>query len=80
MLRHRDTKALIDILVLRSVYENDALRHNFLDRCGADLGSLMSLTFSQAEAPVKFALIGLAMGPALFDLWLINNVLLYPCI
>jgi hypothetical protein len=79
-LKYRDTQTLIDILVQRSVYENDALRHHYRDWCKADLGMLMSQTFSQAETHVKVALIGLAIGPALFDLWLINNVLLRPSI
>jgi hypothetical protein len=81
-LKDRDTQTLIDILVPRSAYEIDALGYTYRDRdrCGADLGTLMSQTFSQAETPVMFALIGLAIGPAPFDLWLIKNVLLRPCI
>jgi serine/threonine protein kinase len=73
-VKARDTQTLIDILVPRTAYENDALRHNFRERCFADLGNLVSTTFSQAELPIKYALIGLAIGPALFDLWLLKNV------
>lgn len=67
-----DTQTLIDILVPRTASQIDALRCYYRARCGVDLATLLSSIVSGQKAWIKSAFIGLALGPALFDLWLIH--------
>lgn len=68
-------KTLIDVLVPRSAYEIDTLRFAYRQFSGRDVGVNMSAMVSKSETNVRHTFIGLALGPALFDLWLAKNVL-----
>jgi hypothetical protein len=72
-----DMKPYINILAARSPYEIEALRHNFRTITGGiDLGLAIStvLDATSQKQSVKYAFTGLVLGPALFDLWLLQQV------
>ena len=73
--KERDVQTFIDVLTPRTAYEIDALRLYYRDKCGGDLAVMMSQVVSQQDAALRFVLIGLVLGPALFDLWLLHQVL-----
>jgi hypothetical protein len=72
--KERDVQTFIDVLTPRTAYEIDALRLHFQNRCGGDLAVMMSNIVGQRDTALKFVLIGLVLGPALFDLWLLHRV------
>ena len=75
-----DMKPFINILAARSPYEIEALRNNFRAITGGvDLGLAVStvLDATSQKQSVKYAFTGLVLGPALFDLWLLQQVLPY---
>jgi hypothetical protein len=72
-----DRKKMIEILAPRSPYELDAMRYHYRrltnnDDISVNLDAAMrrSCTSERLHMPV----LGLALGPYLFDLWLINSV------
>jgi len=73
-----NTKPMIGILVQRTPYELDALRYAFRETSGQDLGNVFykMLVTSNVKDSIRFAFMGLVLGPCLFDLWLLQSVLL----
>jgi hypothetical protein len=72
-----DRKQMIEILAPRSPYELDAMRYHYRrltnnNDIGVSLDAAMrqSCTSERLHMPV----LGLALGPYLFDIWLINSV------
>lgn len=77
-IKTTDMKPYIDILAQRSPYEIEALRYNFRAMTGGMELSLAINTVLDATSQkqsVKYAFTGLVLGPALFDLWLLQQVL-----
>jgi len=68
---------LVDILVQRSPTEIEALRRHFRSMNG---GTDLSVAFkhllnaSNARLSVQYAIMGLVLGPVLYDLWLIHHL------
>jgi len=70
-------KRLVTTLALRSAYEIEALNYTFRATMnGVDLGLAVSTVLDQSgeSQAVKYAMIGLLLGPVGFDLWLMNQV------
>jgi hypothetical protein len=71
-------RGLFNILGPRSAYEIAALRHDFRALTNdADLGVSLHTALYGAKKSERlyYSLMGLSLGPHLFDLWLIDNVL-----
>jgi hypothetical protein len=72
-----DRKTLIDILLPRSSYEIEALRRGFrVLTNGSDLGVQLRTVLVEGGCSKCLcdSATGLALGPFLFDLWLLDNV------
>jgi hypothetical protein len=70
-------KAMVTNLALRSAYEIEALNYTFRATTnGVDLALAVSTVLDQSgeSQAVKYAMIGLLLGPVGFDLWLMNQV------
>jgi hypothetical protein len=69
--KFKDLPPPISMLVRKSAYEIDALRHGYRAFCGGqDPGVLMGNCLAGADLHIAFAFMGLILGPANFDLWL----------
>jgi hypothetical protein len=64
------SRSLINILVHKSAYEIDALRHGYREFTGQDLGIMMKTRLAGTDAHLTYGFMGLVLGPANFDLWL----------
>ena len=68
---------IIDVLVPRTPSEIEALRRHFRPmNSGMDMGvAFKSLLNASSEKPsVQYAFMGLVLGPALYDLWLMQHL------
>jgi len=68
-------KPLLAILIQRSPTEIDTLRKRFRTmNGGTDLETAFSYVIRNERQSVKYAIMGLALGPVLFDLWLVQTI------
>ena len=68
---------LVDILVQRNPNEIETLKHHFRTRnAGASIAMAFErvLNLSNEQRSAKYAIMGLVLGPVLFDLYLIENL------
>jgi hypothetical protein len=69
--KFKDLPIQITMLVHKSAYEIDALRHGYRAFCGGqDPVVLLGNCLAGAEVHITFAIMGLILGPRNFDLWL----------
>jgi hypothetical protein len=68
-------KDFIDILVQRSPDETEALKQGFRSLTGTELSVPICNMLSSERQSVKYAFTGLALGPASFDVYLLDTVL-----
>ena len=70
-----DMSPLVDILTKRTPEEMEALRLEFFRTTHTQLYVAISnwIEINEQRNSVKYALMGLVLGPALFDLWLLQN-------
>jgi hypothetical protein len=66
-------RALINILVHKSAYEIDALRHGYREFTGQDLGILMKTRLAGSDVHITYGFMGLVLGLANFDIWLATH-------
>lgn len=69
------TSIFVDILAKGAPEEMEALRFEFFRATQTQLHVILnnSLELNEERSSVKYALMGLAMGPILFDVWLLQN-------
>jgi len=66
---------VLPVLVAKAPAETEALTYHFKATYGIDLCRCVSAMVSQEKASVQYALIGLSLGPARFDLFLLDKVI-----
>lgn len=71
--KNLDTRTLINILVPKSPYEIDALRHGYRQYTGQDLGTLLKERLVRTDSHILYGFLGMALGLLNFDIWLTRH-------